>query len=884
MPATVTCAATSQSVTVAAGESKVASFSCPATVGPSTAKISGIMFLDENDKNNIYDGLTLEDNLKAANVLITLEGPTVGVSNTTQTDANGAYSFTDLAAGSYNVTIASTDPDIPATVVYGGVSANVGPITLAAGASATTNFPFYILSQTLLAYAFTGNDADTLPAVAPVKGVILDLYPTQGDAISLMNRIASDTTDAGGEVQFQFLRTADASPAGGTTQDQIVFAQIGSAAGAVPALTAVNGEMRIEIHYNSRTFTDMAPDSFDLLSSQVILKTDAFGVSGKALDVWDAQLFRNDTTAVAEQTGILSDATGRVSFVASAAVPLVDTFYVKLHPTQAAAAGHTFTQTPEPEWATVRGSYLRYVFTGNNLPLDTFDVGDHKVKFTTVDVFARVFHEQDDTLKMTGGDDFDGVGAMMVGLTWRQSGAVTDSFRAEVAPAGGTGDVTFVNVPTGQAPYMLWSRSTVPATQFSLEEDTIFNVGAAGGPGDMSGGTFDARICPLGSTSGVTNVLCGSFALKFENTSISGTVLAADATPANGMKVRVRAASRTLQPRPTDTTVTVAGGAYAVAGLREGDYIASILHDSVTADGDSVWASFTAVSSATVDLQESGGAGVQNFVVARMDTEISGVVVNDRDADLNTVDPGEGLALVTLQLYRDGSGAITLDTLVATTTTDANGTYKFTKLREGTHAVKVAQVAGSVTLRKFGARGVVVDTAIVHTMAAPPALPTTNADNLSRVGNTAPNPLPRWDYAASAQLNGSPSHFTFLYSTGKVTGRVATAVGDTSIVAMTMTLSRCLVSPSQPSLPAGVALPGCTSYFPGFTPQNVNTDAGGVFTFSNLQEGVYEVKSNPATAGRVSTTPTTGAMAAGNPILFTLLGNNDVETGNFTTP
>ena len=424
----------------------------------------------------------------------------------------------------------------------------------------------------------------------------------------------------------------------------------------------------------------------------------------------------------------------------------------------------------------------------------------------------------------------------------------------------------FRNVPTGQAPYTLWSESMDPDMQFSMEEDTLFNVGSAGGPGDMSGGTFDAKICPLGVGSG-----CATFALKYEENTVSGTVRAADGTSAEGMQVRVLPASRTLQPRPTDTTVvvSVAGAYHVTSKLRDGDYTASILHDSVTAGGDSVWASLSFPSSIAFDSEgpDDVDAAV-NFTVVRMDTQIQGVVVNDRDADENTVDPGEGLASVTVELYRDGSGAIELDTLVATTTTDANGSYEFSKLAEGTYAVKVLPVAGSVILRKFTALGAIVDTAIVHTMAELP-LATANLDNVRRVGNKAPNPLPRWDYDASTQLNGSPSHFTFLYSTGTVTGRVSTFLpGDTSIVNMTMTLNRCLTS----DLVAG----RCLMFFPGFTPMNVNTLSTGTFTFGNLQEGQYEVTSNPATVGRPSTMPSQR--------LFTILGNNDVETGNFLTP
>ena len=312
---------------------------------------------------------------------------------------------------------------------------------------------------------------------------------------------------------------------------------------------------------------------------------------------------------------------------------------------------------------------------------------------------------------------------------------------------------------------------------FALEEDSIFNVGMSGGPGDMSGGTFDAEICPLEDGMG-----CGTFALKYEDGTLTGTILAADLTPAEGMQVRVLPASRTLQPRPTDTTVVAdAAGAYDLtAVLRDGDFIATILHDSVTAAGDSIWASMSWPTADTVDVEGAAAAVVANFTVVRMDTKIQGVVQNDRDGDDKALNPNEALEGVTINLYQDRDGDIELDTLIASTTTDATGAYEFSKLPEGTYAVQVTQVTSRVTLRKFTSLGVVVDTAIVHTMAAP-ALDTDDLQNVRRVGHLVPDPAPRWDFVNSTQLNGGPSHFTFLFSTGTATGEVLTAVGDTAV-------------------------------------------------------------------------------------------------------
>ena len=459
-PSTVTCATPSQSVTVAAGESKVVSFSCTVNT---TASISGRMFIDENDKNYVFDGSTLEDNVEAANVLITLEGPDVGMTQTQQTDSTGAYSFTDLSAGSYNVTIDDDDDEIPSEVEYGGTSVTK-PIVVATGQDGMVDFPFDILSQTLLAYAFTGRDADDDPAVAPVKGVILDVFASQVDADNNLNILDSDTTDANGEVQFTFLRVDDTSPGGG--QDQIVFAKVSTITSpAIPADMELNGEVQIEVRYDARSGTDMAPDSFDLLNTRFILKSDAFGVSGDELEKWDVELY-TDTISTLVET-VMTDADGRVDFndqvVATGSLPT--TFYVRLDLTQREAMGHVFTQNAVSERGTVVGSYLAFVHDGLTGAADTVDVGDHVVTFADADVFVQVFQEADDTLGMTAGDATTGMANLRVWLSYVEADGETID-REESTP-NDEGHVTITNVPTQLAPYVLSLRSVV-ATQFAL--------------------------------------------------------------------------------------------------------------------------------------------------------------------------------------------------------------------------------------------------------------------------------------------------------------------------------------------------------------------------------------------------------------------------------
>ena len=271
----------------------------------------------------------------------------------------------------------------------------------------------------------------------------------------------------------------------------------------------------------------------------------------------------------------------------------------------------------------------------------------------------------------------------------------------------------------------------------------------------------------------------------------------------------------------------------------------------------------------TVDMENSGDNDILNFIVRRLDTQILGVVVNDRDQDSNTVDAGEGLANVTIQLYRDGVGAVTLDTLVATTTTSATGSYSFTGLPEARYIVKAVQPSGATVLRGYdGAAGArtIRDTTVVTTGATTTG---SGANNTRVVGTNTPVPLPRWDYATSSVFFDGRTSFTFLVNGNVATGQITNAGAPVANAQVRM--RRCMTSAGAVSPPAAGA---CTTYFDAPTTfVTATTDPTGFFTYPNLLEGVYEI------APVVASTPTSR--------LFLLMRNGespDNERGDFTQP
>ncbi|MEZ4414887.1 MAG: SdrD B-like domain-containing protein [Gemmatimonadota bacterium] len=847
----------SQSVTVSAGEAEVVSFSGTQLAN---AIVRGILYLDENDKNDVYDGAALENNLEAANVLITLTGPGVGQTQTTQTDSTGSYEFTDLVAGNYQVEINSADPDIPSFAAFGGTS-DTEALAVSAGAAATVNWPFDIVQQTVSVCSFTGIDSVS-PGHNPVAGSTIKLYPTEADAISDINAFGTKVTDATGCVDFTFARANDASPQPGLT-DHIVFAQY---FGNPNGLLTLNGETRIETAYDPTSSMDLASDTFDVLNSEVRIQFDATTINGvDTLNGWNWSAF-NDTTASARKSGV-TNAAGVATMwdtIGSASLPI--TYYVRLAEgigSQPAPAGNQlFNQTPDPDApATGATRYLKFTHDGFQGPGTSNFLGTEEVRFLTADIVVRIHHEADDSLVdpiFTGGDDITNVDEIEVSLWYLPSSGAAPVLVTSASPGPGVNTVTFNSFFTDTS-YAVTAHPLALGGSKVVLNDTIQSVT------DWGGQSFQADLCPLqGNTSGLAG--CSTFAYKYDNTSLTGVVRAADGTDADGIHVHITPDPMLIQPNVTDTTLTVSGGSYSLGGLVEGVYHVEVA-DSVTATGDSIWSFFgTNASSKSAELEGNADNDIVNFTATRMDTKILGVVVNDRDADGDVRDPNEALGGVTLTLYK---GAISADSVVGTATSDANGNYAFDKLREGLYFVKAdasSALTAATVLRTISAGGVVADTARVTTGATTTGL----GGNLTRqVGDTAVTTtglpvLPRWDYSQTQGNFVTPSHFTFLYDNTTARGTIVDGAAA-PVAGMTVTLRRCKDSAGSTSPPTAGT---CTTYLPG-APQNVATDASGQFVFSNLEEGVYEVTPNPVTAGFATVTPAS--------LLFLMVDNGDIE-------
>lgn len=894
-------AATSESVTLGVGSSEVVTFGGSLLT---TAMITGRMFLDENDKDNSFSA-GLEDNLSVAGVTVTIEGVLVDNTSTVVTAADGTFSVSDLAAGTYRVTLTMGAP-IPGMVTFGGTNPQL--ITLTTGSTGTVDFPFDITTQTIKVGGFLGTDNDVSttpgPKQSPVVGWTISLYDTQANAVAATatGRLGAVATGTDGYSAFRFARTADVSP-NSAENDQVIFASV---TGPPSVTHTLSGEQILEIKYSAKDSISTANDEFDALYNSITFTMHAAESDADTLASWGAIMrARADSADGAGGVGSTTDANGDATFTVTPATSAADgadgvypdTLWFKLRATQAGANGHAFTQAPTASGGTAAGSFLRYIWNGTNPAGATIALGTQHVTYTDMDISVGIHHERDDSSAVptfTALDDRGNVdGTTLMELF--STAATPASVSGPTAPAAGA--LTMANIATGS--YTLHARAT-DGTNVVVLSDTTVSITLDGSDQVYTDQTL---------TGGAGN---STFAIKTANNTVSGFAVAADGTAAQSVIVTLAPTAMNIQGTASYMDTTSATGAYAFTGVREGPYTVTV------ADIAGTWEFFDTLTTATAtpsgnvnnddaktasrDVQGYGTVTtVANYQAVRMDTKVQGVVVNDRDADFNTIDPDEALSGVAVDLISDTDADGVIDSgesIVSSTTTDIVGAYGFSGLREGAYIVQVTSPSNATVLRGLSATGTVTSTAAVTTVAAVGAGATLNQSGTRQAGNMSPpaqlDEFPRWNYLtgtaaadagnvgagpnnANGALTTGDANFVHLFQTGTVKGQI-TAAGVGVTTGVRVTLTRCQTAPAAPSPPAAGA---CTLKHGVPSPhiQNFDTDASGNYTFSGLLEGVYQLDVAPATGGYTVNEGLDGvAGGADVNVLATIVGNNDVET------
>jgi len=888
-------ASSSQAVTLDVDELEAVAF----TATPKTiSTISGRLFLDEASKNNTFDPAS-EDNLSVANIAIIIEGVSVGVFDTIQTAADGTYSLTGLPAANYRVALQTGDPQIPGAVTFSADSDPAPVISLGVADTEVIDFPFDITTQTVNVSAFLGADEDNGPAgvasrVTPLAGATVTIYPTTILAQAAAGgSLGVGSTGADGSINISFARAADTDPFGGPS-DNVVFAVV---TGGIGGTLAQNGETIIEIPFAAKDSATTSADAFDYLQTDITIgvrieeiDNDRYADLIAAVDNTDNGVFAEDVLVDGTDSDglVYFDVSGIQEYAMGVAAAQTNLPLPGLP-----IPGAAFSVAAIPDQGSVDTGTLEFDYDGTSLVGDTIFLGTLQISWDVVDIVGRMHHETNDegtipTYEVADeGLDFTVPSNQLVQLQREVSAGVWANTGGAINPNIAGGDFTNNGAPSGFN-YRYIASAPNPPLYAVLDEDTVTFA--------VDGADQVQLVCPLlepGETESFPT--CSTFASKIQNLTVSGNVLYRDGTTVpNGTQIQISVDPMTIQGRASsigDTVVTTTAGFFTTNNnVREGFYTVTAVDDGrevifdpavngepkdvelrgfatvydVDADGDDPDRGDDAATSAN-----GQNVGMAAFHAYNGETSIEGVVVNDRDGDDTTIDPGEALVGATVELFFDDNNAFTETTPVATATTDVNGSYSFSDLLEGTYRVRITAPGGEAVVPTF--------------------LEFTTEAAFPDLGDDSPAQLPAWDYALNdreAGTEGIPAvpqdvnaeegtQFAWLHTNGTARGSISDGAAVESI---TVTIRRCDDETGNLGVPAGDWTPQdgitCDNLDAEFPFQNFVTGADGLYSFTDLREGIYQVSVIPASAGYTGAT-------TGVDFLILINGDNDLEIVNW---
>ncbi|EIJ43114.1 putative collagen-binding protein, partial [Beggiatoa alba B18LD] len=618
---------------------------------------------------------------------------TDSVIKTVLTDANGAYLFKNLDAGSYVVKVTDSFG------VLAGLSQSYGANTYA---------------KTLIAGEYD-KDADfgfTDPATGSIGDYIWN--DADGDGIQ-------ETGETGIDGVTLELRTAGTDGLFGTGDDVVVDTTTTASGGAYHFTGLTKGAYQVVVTDTGNLLNNFAltkdPDSIAdekhavTLSVGQMVNTVDFGYQQRDGRIGD--LVWNDTNA----DGIVD---GGESGVVGVSVTLyrdtnnngvLDTGDVSLAVTTTDANGlYEFTNLAAGKYlvdvdttGTLAGYTLTSTSTKGAEPMPvTLSAGQNFIEADfgyhdpqTGNIGDRVWNDTDgDGVQDTGETGLSGVS-----VTLRNAG--TDGIF-------GTGDDTTATTTTDTSGN--YSFTGLDAGKYRVEitnpTGDLPNYAQTGDPDATKDHQHEITL-----SAGQT-VTTADFGYQLQNSSIGDTVWSD--TDGNGLlnggETGISGVTVTLL-RDNDgngtyettvaTQVTDANGNYSFTQLPAGKYRVDINTTGVlasyvqTADPDA-----TKNNSHTLTLANSSNIDTVDFGYQQL-AQIGDTVWSDLDSD-GVQDTGEaGIAGVTVALYRDVNNSGTYDagdTLVTTQTTDANGNYHFLKLAAGAYIVTVTDTANVLGL------------------------------------------------------------------------------------------------------------------------------------------------------------------------------------------
>ena len=465
-----------------------------------TASVSGMLFLDELDKNDEHDAG--EYPLAQAGIPLALVGPGVNDQRLSATGPDGTFMFPGLRKGSYQLVV-PIDATVAAAlaaadIAYGGPGVGY-PFALAVGEQKTQAVPFDITHTTVNFSVSLRSGEETGDALS---GASVTLYGA-GNAM-----VGSGMTGDDGSVAIKVARDR--------TSGNMVNASV-SAEGydVADGMTAVS--------WNPQMFATAGANSNDIVNPNVNVNINGATVDrgdyggGEALAGWAISVMSGDAAVPGAPTALGSD--GSVAFTTTvASVPATFTF---------AAAEDQDDELDGGEMYESSGGM--YTHTGLSVAGTAMDADPIVVTYTTQTLKVYVHHERDQVRGYTGnaldGDDrMSGLVKIEIRHVSGSNDRLTRPFSSEQWDARAntfdtTGVYTYTQLPANMNVVVRADAEAGYKLLDTQELDTYRDLdanGVMGGAfGGMGGWGHTVSLCPLTEVepTGQDFGTCASFAV-----------------------------------------------------------------------------------------------------------------------------------------------------------------------------------------------------------------------------------------------------------------------------------------------------------------------------------------------------------------------------------
>ena len=621
-------------------------------------RLSGKVYYDANDSSSYTDG---EEGFK--DITVELLRPDGSVVATTTTDADGNYSFTRLAAGDYTVKVtkAGAIADLTQTEDPDATKDSTsGTVTLNAGNPVQENINFgYVKKHSISGTVYLDQNRDKTKDGGDIaqSGVTVKLVDASGAVV------ATTTTDADGNYSFTGLNDGTytvqvdkTGPLASTEQTEDPSGNGDSRSQAITFTRSDPDVTNVNFGY-AEDYTVSGTVYYDKDRSQTLNNGEP-GFNGVTV-----KLLGEDGSVVATTT---TQADGTYSF---AKLP-AGKYTVKVEPSDLLKK---LEQTEDPDGTKDHTSGVVQV-SHDNPSVKNVNFG-YATNYT---IKGTIYRDADRSETLEDGEKhYQGVTVELLDASGNVVATTTTDAHGAYA---------FTNLEEGT--YKVRVRKEGPIADLVQTEDPD-------GTKDNTSGDITLELNdPIKE-----NVNFG----YISDNSISGTIYRDDnrSNSHNGGEAGYPA--QTVQLLDKDgqviaTTTTDANGNYSFDNLPDSTYSVKVVKDGALTDLEQTEDPDGTKDSASepIVLNEDNPTKKNVNFGYVPDYFIKGTIYRDGNRS-GALDTGEKLYEgVTVNLV-DADG-----TVVATTTTDANGTYSFDKLPAGTYSVTVVQDGPIAGLEQTG--------------------------------------------------------------------------------------------------------------------------------------------------------------------------------------